>query len=131
MAINILLVDDSAVMRTMIRKTIELSRIRTGEIYEAENGREGLRILRQSQVDLLFLDVNMPVMGGIEMLEKVRKMPETKELPVLIVSTESHPDRIREFNRMKAQFVHKPFTAEDLRARIIRMLSSRVVVDPV
>ncbi|MAO63703.1 MAG: two-component system response regulator [Balneola sp.] len=122
MAINILIVDDSAVMRSMIRKTIERSDVEIGEIYEAENGIDGLDKLHKNWLDLLFLDVNMPIMNGMEMLNIIRNTPETSDLPVLIVSTESNAQRIEMINKHNAGFVHKPFTPEMLREKIMSVL---------
>ncbi|MFP8488676.1 response regulator [Gracilimonas sp. Q87] len=122
MSINILIVDDSAIMRSMIKKTIYRSNVEVGEIYEAGNGREGLEMLEKSKPDLLFIDVNMPVMDGMEMLEIIRNKPETSDLPVLIVSTESNKQRISRINEHNAGFVHKPFTPEKLREKILSVL---------
>lgn len=122
MAINILVVDDSAVMRSMIKKTIHNSGVEVGEIYEAANGVEGLEALEDNWLDLLFIDVNMPVMDGMEMLEKLRSRPDTRDIPVLIVSTESNNERIKVINGHGAGFVHKPFTPETLRENILASL---------
>lgn len=122
MAINILVVDDSAVMRSMIKKTILNSGVEVGEIYEADNGQAGLEVLATEWLDILFIDVNMPVMDGMEMLEKVRENPEYVDLPILIVSTESNPERIEIIQKMNAGFVHKPFTPEVLRERILEAI---------
>lgn len=122
MAINILVVDDSAVMRKMIIKTILNSGIAVGYIYEAEHGQEGLEQTARHKVDLLFIDVNMPIMDGMEMLSKIRSNSATCEIPVLIVSTESNSERIKMFKLLDAAFVHKPFTPEILREQILTVL---------
>ncbi|MEX0722437.1 MAG: response regulator [Gracilimonas sp.] len=122
MAINILVVDDSSVMRSMIKKTIAQSNLDIGEIHEAENGKLGLEVLENHWLDLLFIDVNMPVMDGMEMLDEIKKQPETREIPVLIVSTESNAQRIEIINKHNAGFVHKPFTPEILREKILSVL---------
>ncbi|MTI86503.1 MAG: response regulator [Balneolaceae bacterium] len=122
MAINILVVDDSAVMRSMIKKTIHHTGVEISEIYEAGNGQEGLEVLDENWLDLLFIDVNMPVMDGMEMLKRVRNNRETRDLPVLIVSTESNNERIKKINESNALFVHKPFTPEMLREKILSAL---------
>jgi two-component system chemotaxis response regulator CheY len=122
MAVNILVVDDSAVMRSMIKKTIVSSGVEVGEIYEAANGKEGLQVLEQNWLDILFIDVNMPVMDGMEMLEQVRKKSDTADIPILIVSTESNNERIETIQKQNAGFVHKPFTPEVLRERILEAL---------
>lgn len=122
MAMNILVVDDSAVMRSMIIKTIKLSGLEIGKIHEAGNGEEGLQALSDHWVDLLFIDVNMPIMDGMEMLDRVRGRQETRDLPILIVSTESNEQRIRTIDEKRAGFVHKPFTPEMLRGKIEEVL---------
>lgn len=122
MAVNILVVDDSAVMRSMIKKTIVSSGVEVGEIFEAANGKEGLQVLEQNWLDILFIDVNMPVMDGMEMLEEVRKKSDTSDIPILIVSTESNNERIEIIQKQNAGFVHKPFTPEVLRERILEAL---------
>lgn len=122
MAINILVVDDSAVMRSMIKKTIHSSGVEVGEIYEAANGKEGLEVLNENWLDILFIDVNMPVMDGMEMLDRVRSQSETRDMPILIVSTESNEERIKTIGEQRAGFVHKPFTPETLREKILEAL---------
>ncbi|MEQ8525963.1 response regulator [Gracilimonas sp.] len=122
MAINILVVDDSAVMRSMIIKTIKNTGVEVGEIHQAGNGAEGLEIVENNWLDLLFIDVNMPIMDGIEMLEQIRKNPITMDMPVLIVSTESNSERIKIIDEQYAGFVHKPFTPEILREKILSVL---------
>src|SRR5699024_5129733 len=121
MAIDILVVDDSAIMRSMIKKTINLCGLDVDTIYEAGNGKEGLAILNEKGADLLFIDVNMPVMDGMEMLDNVRKNSKTKDIPIIIISTESNEGRIKTIDRQNAGFVHKPFTPEVLRGKILEM----------
>ncbi|MBO6586877.1 MAG: response regulator [Gracilimonas sp.] len=122
MAINILVVDDSAVMRSMIIKTIKNTGIEVGEVHQASNGAEGLEVVDNNWLDLLFIDVNMPVMDGMEMLAQVRKNPVTMDMPVLIVSTESNNERIKIIDEQYAGFVHKPFTPEVLKEKILDVL---------
>jgi len=124
MALNILVVDDSAVMRSMIIKTLGMSGVETGDIYQADNGKKGLEILDLNWIDLLFIDINMPVMDGMQMLKQVRENPTTYDLPVLIISTESNENRIKEINEKRAGFVHKPFTPEKLKEKIDEMIEN-------
>ncbi|MDG5766757.1 response regulator [Balneolales bacterium ANBcel1] len=124
MGLNILVVDDSSVMRSMIIKTIKLSGADIGTIYQAGNGQEGLDLLEKESVDLVLMDINMPVMDGMEMLEKVRSNPGTSDVPVMVVSTESNEQRISLFYEYGASFVHKPFTPEELGEEIDNLTSS-------
>lgn len=121
MNFNVLVVDDSAVMRGMIVKTLRLSGLPLGEIHHAANGAEGLERLGEHWIDIALLDVNMPVMSGEEMLEQVRSNPETRDLAVVVVSTERSTSRIERLCQLGAAFVQKPFTPEMLRETVFRV----------
>jgi two-component system, chemotaxis family, chemotaxis protein CheY len=121
MAFNVLVVDDSAVMRAKIARVVRLSGVPLGEMYEAGDGAEGLRVVAEQWVDLVLLDINMPVMNGEEMLRRLRARPETASLPVIVVSTESSETRVHALEELGVAFVHKPFAPEDLRDTIIRI----------
>ncbi|MEN9509768.1 MAG: chemotaxis protein CheY [Gemmatimonadota bacterium] len=121
MAFNVLVVDDSAVMRQMVVRTLKMSGVPLGTILEASNGEEGLFILQDQWVDLLMLDVNMPVMNGEEMLRRIRANPESESLPVIIVSTEGSETRLSALQEMGASIVRKPFAPETLRDVILRV----------
>ena len=121
MAFNVLVVDDSAVMRAMIARVVRLSGVPLGEMYEAGDGAEGLRVVAEQWVDLVLLDINMPVMNGEEMLRRLRARPETASLPVIVVSTESSETRVHALEELGVAFVHKPFAPEDLRDTILRI----------
>src|SRR3989304_5535912 len=118
MAINVLVVDNSAVMRKMIVRTLRLSGLPLGEVHGAGNGQEGLDALREHWVDLALVDINMPVMNGEEMIDRVRQNPETADLSVIVVSTDCSETRIEMLQKKGAGFVHKPFTPEGLRETI-------------
>ncbi|SMO67355.1 response regulator [Gracilimonas mengyeensis] len=112
MKINVLIVEDDAAMRVVLRSTV-LSvddGIEIGEIYEAENGREGLDVLENEKIDLMLVDIYMPIMDGMEMLEYTYDHPEWKDIPAIVVSTENDEDRIDAIMRKGLGFVHKPLT---------------------
>jgi two-component system chemotaxis response regulator CheY len=121
MALNVLVVDDSAVMRAMILKTLRLSGLALNDLHQAADGLEGLRLLKSHWIDLALVDINMPVMNGEELIEKIREIPELTDLPIVVVSTESSATRIQALRKKGAGFVHKPFTPETLRQVIAEM----------
>ena len=129
MAVNILVVDDSAVMRSMIQKTLLLSGLQIGEIHQAGNGREGLDALESKWIDLVIVDINMPVMNGEEMIDQMHARSETKEIPTVVVSTEGSQTRIERLQRRGVRFIHKPFSPESIRDIIKEMLGSEVFHD--
>ena len=120
MALNVLVVDDSAVMRQMIIKTLGLCGIPLGDVHQAGNGKEGLEVLDRSWVDLVLVDINMPVMNGEEMITKLRENPQLKDTAVIVVSTDGSATRIEMMQKKGAGFVHKPFTPELLRDTIVQ-----------
>ena len=122
MAINILIVDDSGVMRSMIKKTLRMTDVPLGIIHQAGNGREGLDVLGEQWIDLAIVDINMPVMNGEEMIDRMLEDPEMKKLPVIVVSTEGSKARIERLEHKGAVFIHKPFTAEVVRDTINSIL---------
>jgi two-component system chemotaxis response regulator CheY len=122
MAVDILVVDDSGVMRAMVIKTLKLAGTPLGEIYQAANGQEGLDVLGSHWVDLVFADINMPVMNGEEMIDRIRDDPAWKELPIVVISTEGSETRIERLHNKGAEFVHKPFTPEIIRNVLENML---------
>jgi two-component system chemotaxis response regulator CheY len=116
MSFNILIVDDSKIIRSVIKKTLELSGVPVGIIYEASNGLEGLTAMRENWIDLVFADINMPIMNGLEMLDMMAQENILEKTPVLIVSTEGSKARIEElFKKGVRAFIRKPITPEILR----------------
>jgi len=118
MALNILVVDDSAVMRKMIIKTMGMCGIPLGEIKQAANGREGLEELGKNWIDIVILDINMPIMNGEEMIDEMQQNPEIKDIPVIVISTEGSSTRIERLKEKGARFIKKPFTPEIIRDKI-------------
>lgn len=119
--LNVLIVDDSRVMRAMIRRTLALSGIPLGTVHEAGHGGEALTLLEREWVDLAMVDINMPVMDGETFLRRVREDPALRDLAVVVVSTESSRTRIHRLEERGAAFVHKPFTPERLRETVVNL----------
>ena len=116
MAHTILIVDDSATTRAMIRRVITLSGIDAGTILEACDGREGLDALDACEVDLVLADLHMPNMGGIEMTQKMMADPTLRHVPVVIVSADPNASRIEALRQQGVKgYVAKPFTPEAFR----------------
>jgi two-component system chemotaxis response regulator CheY len=126
MALNILIVDDSATVRAIIAKAIRLAEVDLGELYEAANGREALDLLSEQWVDLVFADINMPVMGGIEMVERMRADALHCNTPIIIVSTEGSAERMRQLKEKGVNgYIRKPFTPEAIRNAIEEVIGNQ------
>jgi two-component system chemotaxis response regulator CheY len=116
MPYNILVVDDSKVIRAVIKKTLGLAGVEINKLYEAQNGKEALDILKQHPVDLVFSDIHMPEMNGIEMIEQMATDGILRDIPVIIVSSEGNKARMGELLDKGARaYVRKPFTPELIR----------------
>jgi len=126
MAVNVLVVDDSGVMRSMIVKTLRLSGLQLGEIHQAADGQEGLNALNEHWIDLGIVDINMPVMNGEEMSDRMRENSENNDTPVVGVSTEGSEIRIERLRKKGARFIHKPFSPEQIRDTIKDLLGDGV-----
>lgn len=122
MAINLLVVDDSGVMRAMILKTMRMAGLELAETHEAGNGKEGLDLLENHWIDLAIVDINMPVMNGEEMIDRMKANPEMKDIPVVVISTEGSETRIETLRHKGATFIHKPFSPETIRDAVKHLL---------
>jgi two-component system chemotaxis response regulator CheY len=127
MAYSVLIVDDSAVMRTFIRRVMVLSGFEVGECLEAGNGEEALARLRDhGQIDVILTDINMPKMNGEQLLEQLGIDGLLKKVPTLVISTDATKDRILRMISLGAEgYMTKPFSPEALREELERILGGR------
>ncbi|WP_020588028.1 response regulator [Desulfobacter curvatus] len=117
-ALSILIVDDMKSMRLTIRKMLQNLNIGS-KLRFAENGKEGLEVLNEGTFDLAVIDWNMPVMNGIAMLENIRKNPELRDLPVIMVTAEAERDIVSEVAESEIDgYLLKPLTLEALDKKI-------------
>ena len=123
MSARILIVDDSPVMRSFIRRTITLSDIDVSEYFEARNGREALDILRRNGAEVVVADINMPVMDGESMVREMEGDPALNSIPVIVVSPDASDGRISRLRSLGvAGYVSKPFYPEELRGLLEAVL---------
>lgn len=123
MSHRILIVDDSATMRSMIRRLIEVARLDATEVYEAANGIEALAHLVDREIDVMIVDINMPAMNGVQLLQRMKSFEQLKKIPIVIASTEGSKQRIQELTEIGATaYLRKPFQPERLRAVLLPIL---------
>lgn len=118
---SILIVDDSATTRAMIKRTIRLAEMPVEQIHEAANGREALELLAKAHVDLILADLNMPEMNGFEMTRLARLDPKTRNIPVVIVSASPNADAFAQGQQVSG-YLSKPFTPEAIRKVVSQVL---------
>ena len=115
---KVLIVDDSATMRKIVRRNLRQAGISVSEVIEASDGQEGCEVLeKDDSIDLILCDVNMPNMNGLDFLDHVRAGSATAEIPVVMITTESTPDAVKTFIAHGASgCVGKPFSPDQLEA---------------
>jgi two-component system chemotaxis response regulator CheY len=123
MAWNVLIVDDSRVMRAFIRKVITLAGIDVGECRDAASGEEALELLRAQWMDLILTDINMPGMNGEQLLECLQNDELLRAIPVIVVSTDASRSRVMRMLHLGAKgYIAKPFVPERLRDEVERVM---------
>ena len=116
MSVNVLIVDDSAVMRTLIKRVAVLSEAPIGAMYEASNGREALQILEKESIQAVFTDITMPVMNGTELLRAIASRDEWNHVVRVIISTDGSAARRAEVENLDVRlYLEKPFRPEAIR----------------
>ncbi len=121
MAMTVLVVDDSATMVLSLKTTLEMSGF---AVETAGNGQAALDKLKAGvKPNLVITDINMPVMGGLELIGKVRALPATRFVPILTLTTESDTAKRDEGKRAGATgWLVKPISGNDLIAVIKKVL---------
>jgi two-component system chemotaxis response regulator CheY len=116
----VLTVDDSPSMRELVKSTL----LQAGfEVKQAEDGAAALDMARQESFDLVLADVNMPNMDGISLIRALRAEPNYRHTPILMLTTESLPERKREGKAAGATgWIVKPFDPDQLVATLHRVL---------
>lgn len=123
MAFNILVTDDSETMRAVIKKSVNMSGVPVGEFHEAANGKEALAVLESAWIDVILSDINMPEMGGMELLKKISEDEELKKIPLIFITTEASEARKEEARKLGvAGYVKKPFQPETIKAVLYEVL---------
>jgi two-component system chemotaxis response regulator CheY len=114
--VNILIVDDSAMMRAMIKRVLGMTDVPVGAIYEAGDGAQALQVLEGHDVDVLFTDINMPVMNGTELLRTVAADARWRSISRVIISTDGSASRRGEAANLDVRcYLEKPISPEVIR----------------
>lgn len=117
MGIRILVVDDSAVMRMMIARGLRQAGIDVSKTVEAANGEEALTKFVPGEIDIVFSDLNMPTMDGLEFARRVRLV--SPRVPILLITAEGSDAKMAEAKTCGvSDFLRKPPTAVDLRLKV-------------
>jgi len=110
---TVLIVDDSNTMRKIVSRSLRQAGINFDQILEAGDGQEALDVLAANKVDVVLSDINMPNMTGLEFLKAKSEDDAIKNIPVIMISTETGADIIDEAKSLGAKgAIKKPFTPD-------------------
>lgn len=120
---RILVVDDEPDLISTIECRLSFSQY---EVVTAQNGKEGLEKAASEKPDLIILDTNMPEMNGHEMLERLRKHPDLKQIPVIMCTAICEPENISKASSYGiSDYVTKPFDFTELIQKIENALKEK------
>ena len=114
---QLMIIDDSPTMRKIIGVTLTNNGY---SFIEAENGQDALDKLAVNKIDLFIVDINMPVMNGIDFVKNVRKLPAYAKTPIIILTTETEKNMMDKGKEAGADaWIIKPFESDEL-AKLIK-----------
>jgi two-component system chemotaxis response regulator CheY len=124
--VRALIIDDSSVMRKIVERSLRQAGLELSEVREASNGAEALGALKDSGVDLILCDINMPVMDGIEFLRQLQGQEHAKGVPVVMITTEGSESHVVQALSIGARgYIRKPFTPEQVKEHVIPLLEKK------
>ncbi len=116
---KVMVVDDSSVMRQIIKNNLKQLGFELANLLDAEDGEEALKKINEGEVDLVISDWNMPKMAGIDFLKAIRADGSLKELPFLMITSEADKEKIMQAVQAGVnQYIVKPFNANQLDEKI-------------
>ncbi len=123
MALDVLIVDDSAAIRKILQRVLNQAEIPLGAVYEAGDGLEAIEALKKNMVGLILSDINMPNLDGIQMLSQIKANELWKAIPVVMITTEGSQAKVMEaVNLGAAGYVRKPFTADQIKEKLTGLI---------
>jgi two-component system chemotaxis response regulator CheY len=123
MALDVLIVDDSAAIRKILHRVLLQTNLSLGRVHEANDGMEALERMRTESVSLVLSDINMPNMDGLEFLKAMKANPAWQNVPVMMVTTEGAQDKVLQALKLGAAgYVKKPFTPDQIKDKLTGLL---------
>ncbi|MBF0210897.1 MAG: response regulator [Desulfamplus sp.] len=121
---SVLIVDDMKSMRLSIRNMFKQLGL-GNNIRHAENGKEALKMLSEVHIDMAVIDWNMPVMNGIELLNKIRNKKEIRDMPVIMITAEAERDIVLNVAESDIDaYLLKPLTMKSLEEKVKTVIYS-------
>ncbi|HZQ96260.1 MAG TPA: response regulator [Candidatus Sulfotelmatobacter sp.] len=122
----VLIVDDSSVMRKIIERSLRQAGLPLARVIEAANGAEALTLLGKNPVDLILVDINMPVMDGLEFVRQAKNI--VGETPMVMITTEGSESQVVKALSLGARdYIRKPFTPDQMKDHVLHLLEKPVL----
>ncbi len=123
---RILIVDDSRIMRNIVKNTLKSLKFPEEIFLEASDGRQAWELLEAQEVNLLLLDWNMPALNGIDLVKKLRAVAKFQKLPIIMITSEAAKYSVIEAVKAGvSDYLVKPVTEKGLEEKIRRVLNGR------
>jgi two-component system, chemotaxis family, chemotaxis protein CheY len=126
MAVRVLIVDDSSVMRKIVERSLRQAGLDLTQVHEAGNGAEALVLLQANPIDLILCDINMPVMDGLEFIKQLAGVENAKAVPVIMITTEgSEAHVVQALSSGARGYIRKPFTPDQVKTQVLPVLAGK------
>ncbi|MFW5750232.1 MAG: response regulator [Planctomycetota bacterium] len=123
MGLRVLIVDDSSLIRSVLAKSLRLSGLDLEEICEAADGKQAWELLQRDELDLVFSDLHMPEMDGVQLIHNLAEAGRLQRTPVIVISSDRSRERREELLSLGVRaFLRKPFTPDSVRAEVTQVL---------
>ena len=123
MAVDVLIVDNSAAIRKILHRVLMQAEVPLGQVFEAGDGLQALEMLKTQSVNLILSDINMPNMDGIQLLGQIKANAAWRNTPVIMITTEGSQAKVMEAVQLGAAgYVRKPFTAEQIKKKLVGLI---------
>ena len=121
--IRVLIVDDSSFMRKVL-ETILASDESVHVVGHAKDGREAVRLAESLKPDVITMDINMPIMDGLEFVKQLAGVSNAKGVPVVMITTEGSESHVVQALSSGARgYIRKPFTADQVKEHVLPVLA--------
>jgi two-component system, chemotaxis family, chemotaxis protein CheY len=117
--VTVMIVDDSSVMRKIVARALRSAGLEIERVLEADNGATALSMVSQGPPDVIFSDIHMPIMDGLEFVRRLQNLPEAKGIPIVMLTTEGSQSRVMEAIALGARgYIRKPFSPDQVREQL-------------
>ena len=124
MKLDVLIVDGSGPIRKILHRLLVQAGVRVGHVIEASDGAEAIEKLSHGAVGLILSEIDLPGIGGLELLGRLKSCDTWKSVPVLVITTENNQDKVAQALELGAAgYLRTPFTADQIREKLAGLIT--------